>query len=400
MKYTRCIWILIFGCVTSASSQVYNLVDELHLYMNGKSGTIENHHIMKIKPIVRSVLENPNTLLKIYSFTDESGYFDDNILVTRRRLDEMLSIFKRHNVKLQQIESYNKSESEPIDFIKEIKNRNVIVIQLFKKNKFLESRSLSVDNLSLDFGYTDLELFENGPSTKQFVIDDQGFVKQRGRLVEHEMRSEGKLAKLLVGGTVFSGLTMQRLPNAMITIDKGLLKDTLYADLNGDYSFYLSGRREVTFTISSPGHFYKEFHYTFNRDDVIEQKVLLKGIGQATKTTLRQIFFKEGTALITSSSKYSMMRLCNFMKSNPNVSIDIRGHAGLPHKDGVYSNLSAFELSLQRAKAVHDYLLKNNVDPDHLSYKGYGFLDMMHKNPKKDAQHMANRRIEIELVYE
>ena len=88
------------------------------------------------------------------------------------------------------------------------------------------------------------------------------------------------------------------------------------------------------------------------------------------------------------------------MKTNPEVSIRIDGHAGLPHKDGVYSKLSAFELSLQRAKAVYDYLLKNGIEKSRLSYKGFGCTNMMHKNPKKEAQHMANRRIEIQMIYD
>ena len=105
----------------------------------------------------------------------------------------------------------------------------------------------------------DLEIFTNLPTYDQYVVDEQGFIKQRVRIVEKESQPMGKLSRYLVGGTVYSGKTMQRIPHAMIIIDKGLLQDTIYADMNGDYTFYIKGRREVSYTIMSANHFYKEF---------------------------------------------------------------------------------------------------------------------------------------------
>ena len=71
--------------------------------------------------------------------------------------------------------------------------------------------------------------------------------------------------------------------------------------------------------------------------------------------------------------------------------------------DGIGSNPnSACEFdAFKKAKTPnYDYLLKNGIEKSRLSYKGFGCTNMMHKNPKKEAQHMANRRIEIQMIYD
>ena len=75
------------------------------------------------------------------------------------------------------------------------------------------------------------------------------------------------------------------------------------------------------------------------------------------------------------------------MKANPNLKIEIVGHMDkVEHKD----NLN--DLSEERAKAIYDYLIKNGISADRLSYKG-----MKSTEPLDDSGTQAslakNRRV-------
>ena len=78
---------------------------------------------------------------------------------------------------------------------------------------------------------------------------------------------------------------------------------------------------------------------------------------------LKTIFFNKNS---TSPSSAAVVReVIDLMKSNPSLKIEIVGHMDkVEHKD----NLN--DLSEERAKAIYDYLVKNGITADRLSYKG------------------------------
>ena len=64
-----------------------------------------------------------------------------------------------------------------------------------------------------------------------------------------------------------------------------------------------------------------------------------------------------------------------------------------------YKNTKEFiELSTGRAKAVYDFLLVNDIEPERLSYKGYGNSKMLFPEPKNKDQSEANRRVEVQIL--
>ena len=57
------------------------------------------------------------------------------------------------------------------------------------------------------------------------------------------------------------------------------------------------------------------------------------------------------------------------------------------------------DLSTQRAKAIHNFLVSNEIDKSRLSYKGFGSTQPIYPLPEKDeTQRAANRRVEILIV--
>jgi outer membrane protein OmpA-like peptidoglycan-associated protein len=57
------------------------------------------------------------------------------------------------------------------------------------------------------------------------------------------------------------------------------------------------------------------------------------------------------------------------------------------------------DLSTQRAKALYNFLLNQNISKDRLSYKGFGSSQPIYALPEKNEQERAaNRRVEILIV--
>ena len=83
------------------------------------------------------------------------------------------------------------------------------------------------------------------------------------------------------------------------------------------------------------------------------------------------------------------------MQQNPKVIIEIEGHVNGPNQRNTNSYK---ELSLNRAKAVREYLIENKIDPSRLKFVGYGNSQMLYPQPKTGIQESANRRVEIKII--
>jgi len=77
------------------------------------------------------------------------------------------------------------------------------------------------------------------------------------------------------------------------------------------------------------------------------------------------------------------------LKKNPRTKIEIEGHT-----DNVGSAEYNQRLSEKRAKAVMDYLVKNGIDPERLSDRGYGLTRPVASNDTEEGR-AKNRRVEL-----
>ncbi|MCY1534811.1 Photosystem I chlorophyll a apoprotein A2 [compost metagenome] len=74
---------------------------------------------------------------------------------------------------------------------------------------------------------------------------------------------------------------------------------------------------------------------------------------------------------------------------NPTIAIEIQGHTDNTGDDKMNEKLSA-----NRAKAVYEYLLKENIPAKRLSYKGFGAAKPRTDNGSEEAK-QQNRRTEF-----
>jgi len=110
--------------------------------------------------------------------------------------------------------------------------------------------------------------------------------------------------------------------------------------------------------------------------------------------------FEPGRHFVVKSSVPVLMNLLKTLRANPKMKIEIQGHICCLKEegDGMDMDTGIKNLSQSRAKAVYDFLVRNEIDASRLSYKGFG-----HTRPKvspemSPADEQANRRVEVLII--
>lgn len=124
-------------------------------------------------------------------------------------------------------------------------------------------------------------------------------------------------------------------------------------------------------------------------------RTFMKKVGEAKsgqKIKIENLNFVINTFAVVNESRGKLYELLLVLQKNPSLKIEIQGHLCCMPVDRA-------DLSTQRAKAVYNFLLNQNISKDRLSYKGFGSTQPIYALPEKDEQERAaNRRVEILIV--
>src|SRR5690606_15952381 len=142
------------------------------------------------------------------------------------------------------------------------------------------------------------------------------------------------------------------------------------------YLFY-----SENFSLDKPGSQTLPFHIS----------VRLEKIKPGAKTILKNIFFESGKSDLLPQSEAELQQLDGFLNANPKVSIEISGHT-----DNIGDDQSNQVLSENRARTVYAYLLNQRINPNRLTYKGYGEAMPAADNSTEEGR-QANRRTEFKI---
>lgn len=107
---------------------------------------------------------------------------------------------------------------------------------------------------------------------------------------------------------------------------------------------------------------------------------------------LKNVFFDTDKFDLKEKSKVELDKLVKFLKSNPELVIELSGHT-----DNVGSDSDNQLLSENRAKAVRQYLIDNGIDPKRLKAKGFGEDRPIATNETAEGR-AQNRRTEYKVV--
>jgi outer membrane protein OmpA-like peptidoglycan-associated protein len=116
---------------------------------------------------------------------------------------------------------------------------------------------------------------------------------------------------------------------------------------------------------------------------------------------LENINFYGGRHIWLPRSESTLKKLLKTMQDNPNLEIEIQGHiCCLPSGDGPDFDEPdlPMTLSVNRAKAIYNYLVNNGIDKSRLSYKGFGSDFKLIRPERTEYDRQSNRRVEIKIL--
>jgi outer membrane protein OmpA-like peptidoglycan-associated protein len=115
---------------------------------------------------------------------------------------------------------------------------------------------------------------------------------------------------------------------------------------------------------------------------------------------LKNVYFPADRHVMKPESKETLEKLYQVLRDNPSITISIEGHVCCIKDAPDALDMDTYEpmLSVNRAKAIYNYLVEKGITANRLSYRGYGrsrpvvALEMSEEDAEK------NRRVEIRIT--
>jgi len=175
--------------------------------------------------------------------------------------------------------------------------------------------------------------------------------------------------------------------------------------LTGEFLVALPLGKSYALNVSFPGYaFFSENFDMIERESLegVHMDVPLIPIESEGAVTLANVFFDLGKSTLRKESFVELNKLVQFIHQNASMKIEIGGHT-----DTRGDKLANQQLSEDRAKAVHDYLIENGIPKEQLTYKGYGQtqpkisdteIEQLSSETAKEKAHQQNRRTEYKIL--
>lgn len=163
----------------------------------------------------------------------------------------------------------------------------------------------------------------------------------------------------------------------------------------GDYQIILPSGAKYGYLAEAEG--YLSINANIDLNNLTEYKEIEKDlylvpieVGEAV--ALRNIFFDFDKSNLKDDSSPELNRVVKFLKDTPDIKIEVGGHT-----DSKGSDDYNMKLSERRAKAVQDYLIRNGINADRVSYKAFGERNPIATNDTDEGR-QENRRVEFIIV--
>ena len=168
------------------------------------------------------------------------------------------------------------------------------------------------------------------------------------------------------------------------------------ADENGEILLCLPYNANYAFNVSHDGYLFYSKAIQLSRETTLEApekvEIKLNRINVGAEMNLYNIYFETDSFRILPASEPELEKLVMFLKTNPNIEVEIQGHTdntGQPEQNLI--------LSENRAKSVVDYLVLNGIEKNRLQYKGIGENKPVANNDSEEGRKL-NRRTTIKIA--
>ncbi len=162
---------------------------------------------------------------------------------------------------------------------------------------------------------------------------------------------------------------------------------------DGTFLMVMEPRQTYAFNIMAKGYLMLSDKFTPEKelsDSInITKTFRLIPIKRGSSFTLNNLYFETDSPELNSRSFAELSKLVEFLKLNPALQLEIRGHTD--NSGRIDYNLT---LSRQRAKAVFTYLTTHGISKNRLSFKGFGASQPVAGNNTNEGK-AKNRRVEL-----
>jgi outer membrane protein OmpA-like peptidoglycan-associated protein len=166
--------------------------------------------------------------------------------------------------------------------------------------------------------------------------------------------------------------------------------------ISGQSTFNIPFKTQTDIMAIAAGFMIEKRNYLVQFDSLtIIDTILLKKIKVDTFLDIIPFYFEGNTDKLLPKSKPALSSLLLFLQKNPNVKIEIQGHANGPQR----KNLKEFrKLSENRAEAIKKYLAFEGINKKRLNIEGFGNALMLFPDPQTEEESELNRRVEIKII--
>lgn len=163
----------------------------------------------------------------------------------------------------------------------------------------------------------------------------------------------------------------------------------------GEFLIVLPIGKDYGLYVQKNGYFFHSENFSLR--DAIPQKpfiiqVSLQPMEAGDVITLKNIFFKTGSAELLPASITELNKVLDMMNSHPDMQIQVNGHT-----DNVGTESSNMTLSNARAQSVKKFLTDNGISDARIRCKGFGESRPIDTNDTEEGR-ANNRRTEILII--
>ncbi len=280
---------------------------------------------------------------------------------------------------------------------------DIYVTSILKDNTFSEVQNVGspVNGPQDDFAF----LIENSigffSSNRETGIGSDDIYKFK----ENKKLPPKIICKQTLTGVVTDNETGLVLSNSKVSLlDEAfvVLKES-EADDKGEYNFEVQCGKKYYVRAIKGDYATKEGSITIpnisgkSKLPLILEKSIKKitvGTDLAKTLNIPMIYFDLDKSFIRPDAAFELEKVLTVMKQNPTMKVAIRSHT-----DSRQSTQYNASLSNRRAVSTRDWLIKNGIEADRLTAKGYGESELVNKCsdgvPCSEVEHQQNRRSEF-----
>ena len=273
-----------------------------------------------------------------------------------------------------------------------------------------EGAVTKIENMGsgINTSYDELGLFYTDSMTGYFASNRPGG-KGDDDIYEFVDESKIKTARYALEATVFEdslGIKQSILPGSLVLIinEQGDTVKTINADAEGKIKTVLDANTKYKLIASKAGHLTEEIEVliplvSYNdlkpgENDIVHQvKIILPMKAKNVEFAIDNIYYDYDKWDIRPDAAIELFKVVEFMKLNPDVSIELGSHT-----DARGSAAYNRSLSQKRAQAAVNYIVSKDIDKSRIEAKGYGEDKLVIKDAKTEEDHQHNRRTTVRIT--